>query len=78
MSDKRDLRITNGVTYWGYTGNRETLRKVNVQEVRNSGSKYVNWTTIKKSGEKGSSSWSRLEKFQEWAKGVYESGGDTP
>lgn len=66
------MKIEKGVTYWGYAGKRETERRVNIIETRNSGTQYVNWTHIKKDGTEGKHQWSRLEKFKEWAKGVFE------
>lgn len=66
------ITIQRGVTYWGYLGKREVERRVNIVEIRNSGTQYVNWTHIKKDGSEGKSSWSRRDKFQEWIKGIYE------
>lgn len=66
------MNIQRGVTYWGYEGKRQVERRVNVIETRNTGTRYVNWTHIKKDGSEGKRQWSSLDKFQTWAKGIYE------
>lgn len=66
------MKIEKGVTYWGLVGTRETNRKVIAIETRSSGTEYVNWISIKKSGDQGKRSWTRLDKFQGWVRGIYE------
>lgn len=66
------VHIKQGVTYWGYQGNRQVERKVNMTETRSSGTRYVNWTHVKKDGTHGASKWTEYKKFSEWAKGIYE------
>lgn len=68
------MRIKRGNTYWGYVGERQVERKVNIIEIRNSGTRYINWTHIKKDGSPGKSQWSREDKFMEWVKGIFEEG----
>lgn len=68
------MQIQKGATYWGYVGKREVYRKVNIIETRSSGKNYVNWTQKKKDGTDGQTRWTELEKFKEWAKGIFEHG----
>ncbi|MFB0847312.1 hypothetical protein [Paenibacillus oleatilyticus] len=66
------MQIKKGITYWGMEGKRQVERRVNIIETRSSGTKYVNWTHIKKDGSEGKHRWTALRKFETWVKGIYE------
>lgn len=66
------MKIEKGTTYWGFVGQREVNRKVNIVERRSTGTKYVKWTQKKKDGSDGQTGWTELRKFEAWAKGIYE------